>query len=392
MVKEKRSRLMSMKKAFAVLFSITIFGLMVGNPAWSAGALKVTTPNGGELWTKGKTYTIKWKTGNGGSRVKIELLKSGKVYKTIKKRTKNDGKFRWEIPSSEKTSTSYRIRITSASKDNVSDSSNKVFSIKKKSTGTSSTGLKVTSPNGGESWRQESTYTIKWDKTGGAKSIKIELYENDELSITIASDTDNDGSYSWEIPTSVLVGSKYQVRIQSIHPDASQSDLSNRNFSVRKRRAGLKSSAFRNGGIIPKKYTCDGIDSSPPLTISGIPDGTKELVLFLDDLDGTPTATNTTTDWNHWVVYRIPVVSSISPGYLPSGVLIGRNDAGDDAYNGPCPPAEGSNRMKHSYRFKLYAIDTKLSIGPGATRSEIVTAMEGNILKGFTLTGNYGEY
>ena len=109
----------------------------------------------------------------------------------------------------------------------------------------------------------------------------------------------------------------------------------------------------------------------------------------MDDLDGTPTATNTTTDWNHWVVYKIPVVSSIGVSNLPSGALVGRNDWNDNVYRGPCPPVEGVSRVKHNYRFRLYALDKKLSVGPGATRAEIVTLMEGNILKGLTLTGRY---
>lgn len=378
-----------MKKLLTIMLATVLLGLVAGSPAWSAGTVKVTTPNGGESWTKGKTYTIKWKRGNGGSRVKIELLKTGKVYKTLKKRTKNDGKYRWKIPSSEKTSKSYKIRISSITKDNVLDSSNKVFTITKESS-SSSAGLKVTSPNRGESWRQESTYTIKWNKSGGAKNVKIELYKANELSIIIESDTENDGSYSWEIPSTVLVGKNYKIRVESIKPNSSQSDLSDKNFSVKKRYAKLSSSAFRNGGKIPRKYTCDGSDSSPPFTIAGIPDGAKELVLFMDDLDGTPTVSNS-TDWNHWVVYRIPIVSSIAAGYLPTGALVGKNGWNDNAYGGPCPPADGSNREKHNYRFRLYALDTKITIGPGATRSEIVTAMEGNILKGFTLTGHYGQ-
>ena len=108
----------------------------------------------------------------------------------------------------------------------------------------------------------------------------------------------------------------------------------------------------------------------------------------MDDLDGTPTATNT-TDWNHWVVYKIPVVSSIAASNLPSGALVGKNDWNDSAYRGPCPPVEGVSRGKHNYRFRLYALDKKRSVGPGATRAEIVTLMEGNILKGLTLTGRY---
>ena len=136
-----------MKKALVILLTTALLGLVM-DTVWSAGTLKVTTPNGGESWTKGKTYTIKWKRGNGGSRVKMELLRSGKVYKTINKKTGNDGKYRWKIPSSEKSGKSYKIRITSITNDDVLDSSNKVFTITKK-TSSSSTGLKVTSPNGG---------------------------------------------------------------------------------------------------------------------------------------------------------------------------------------------------------------------------------------------------
>jgi len=274
--------------------------------------------------------------------------------------------------------------------DTTSDSSDD-FTTTDDTTTVASNQLTVTAPNGEESWGQDSTYTIQWDKVGGANYVKIELYKADELSITIESDTKNDGSYSWEIPSTVLVGSDYKIRVQSIKPDSSQSDLSDDDFSVRKHRAKLSSPAFNNTQTIPKKYTCDGSDSSPPLTISGIPDGTKELVLFLDDLDGTPTATkgDTTAQWIHWVVYRIPVVSSIAAGSLPSGALVGRNDWNDNGYGGPCPPVEGESRVKHNYRFRLYAIDTRLSIGPGATRSEIVTLMEGHILQGFTLTGRY---
>ena len=292
-----------MKKALIVSITIALVVLVAGNPAWSASSLKVTTPNGGESWTKGKTYTIKWKKGNGGSRVKIELLKSGKVYKTIKKRTGNDGKFRWKIPSSEKTSKSYKIRITSITKDNISDSSNKVFTITKKTSSTS-TALKVTSPNGGESWRQNSTYTITWNKGTGIDTVQIELWKGSgtsgALTLEIVASTTNDGSYSWAIPGNVAKGSKYEIRIKRVSGSTgSTSDTSNSSFSVTKSSTfKLTSSAFKDGGLIQEKYTCDGPGPRPPLTISGIPSGTKELVLFLDDLDGTPSATNT-TDWNH---------------------------------------------------------------------------------------------
>ena len=121
-----------MKKAFAISLTIAIFGLVAGNYAWSASTLKVTTPNGDESWTKGKTYTIKWKKGNGGSRVKIELMKSRKVYKTIKKSTKNDGRYRWKIPSDVITGKKvYTIRISGNRKTRATDKSKK-FSFKSK--------------------------------------------------------------------------------------------------------------------------------------------------------------------------------------------------------------------------------------------------------------------
>ena len=252
----------------------------------------------------------------------------------------------------------------------------------------------MTSPNSGEFWRQESTYTIKWDKVGGANYVKIELYKADELSITIEADTKNDGSYSWEIPSTVLVGSDYKIRVQSIKPDSSQSDLSDDDFSVRKHRAKLSSPAFNNTQTIPKKYTCDGSDSSPPLTISGIPSGAKELVLFLDDLDGTPSATNTTTDWNHWVVTNIGVKGGAKGTFkkyrIPTGAKEGLNDSGDSKYEPICPPGEKGDREKHNYQFTLYAIDKKIN-NNSSTRAQVVTAIDGAILEKKTLKGYFGD-
>jgi len=94
-------------------------------------SLKVSTPNGGESWTTGKSYDLKWSKGNAGANVKIELLKSGKASLTISKKTKNDGKHKWKVPSSVKTGSKYKIRITSSTKKTVTDSSDKNFTITK---------------------------------------------------------------------------------------------------------------------------------------------------------------------------------------------------------------------------------------------------------------------
>jgi len=109
-------------------FTITKAG---GGGGGGGSSLKVSTPNGGESWTTGKSYDLKWSKGNAGANVKIELLKSGKASLTISKKTKNDGKHKWKVPSSVKTGSKYKIRITSSTKKTVTDSSDKNFTITK---------------------------------------------------------------------------------------------------------------------------------------------------------------------------------------------------------------------------------------------------------------------
>ena len=96
---------------------ILLTGLfLLSSSAWSAGTLKVTTPNGGQKWTTGKSYAVKWSKGSAGATVKIQLLKSGKHYKWVSKKTKNDGKHTWKIPSTVATSSAYKIKMVSIKK------------------------------------------------------------------------------------------------------------------------------------------------------------------------------------------------------------------------------------------------------------------------------------
>ena len=378
------------------LFFLTLF-FVTGNTAVSAGSLKVTAPNGGESWSTGKTYTMKWKKANGGKHVKIELLRSGKVYKTVSAKTKNDGTHRWKVPSSVKTSKSFKIRITSSTKADRTDSSDKKFTIKKVASTASSADVKVTSPNGGESWQQGTTYKIEWDAGDVTSKVMIELRTGSGTSasttLEIVAETKNDGSYSWKIPTTVATGSTYEIRISPGSGD--KKDTSDTNFSITETTSlKLSSSAFKSGGKIPAKYTCDGSEASPPLTISGVPSGAKELVLFLDDLDGTPTATNTTTDWNHWVVTNISVKGGAKGTFkkyrIPTGAKEGLNDSGDSKYEPICPPGEKGDREKHNYQFTLYAIDKKIG-NNSSTRAQVVTAIDGAILEKKTLKGYFGD-
>ena len=124
-----------MKRLF--LFSlVALLGLaFVGSvtPSWSAGTLKVTTPNGGQKWKTGKKYAIKWVKGNAGRTVKIQLLKSGKHHKWIAKKTKNDGKYTWKIPTTVDSGSAYKIKIVSVKNKKIFDASNKNFTITKAS-------------------------------------------------------------------------------------------------------------------------------------------------------------------------------------------------------------------------------------------------------------------
>ena len=134
-----------MKRLFLItLVALLGFAFVIPvTPSWSAGTLKVTTPNGGQKRKTGKKYAIKWVKGNAGRTVKIQLLESGNYYRWVVKETKNDGKYIWEIPTTIATGSAYKIKIVSTKNKRVFDSSNRNFKIKKMP-------IKVTSPNGGE--------------------------------------------------------------------------------------------------------------------------------------------------------------------------------------------------------------------------------------------------
>ncbi|BBB32042.1 conserved hypothetical protein [Thermotomaculum hydrothermale] len=148
----------------------------------------------------------------------------------------------------------------------------------------------------------------------------------------------------------------------------------------------LKSPEFKNGGKIPEIFTCDGKDLSPELEITGIPKGTKSLVLIMDD----PNAPMGT--WVHWVVYNIPAtVKTLKRDFpkkpvLPDGTTQGKNSWGKIGYGGPCPPKITG---EHHYFFKLYAVDRKLNLPPGATKKEVLKAIKGHVRGRARLMGRY---
>ncbi|MCF6159061.1 MAG: YbhB/YbcL family Raf kinase inhibitor-like protein [wastewater metagenome] len=148
----------------------------------------------------------------------------------------------------------------------------------------------------------------------------------------------------------------------------------------------VKSSAFEEGGMIPKKYTCDGQDISPPLSWSAVPDGTKSIALISDDPDA-PMGT-----WVHWVLFNLPAdVRELSENIPPEKVLEngakqGTTDFKKIGYGGPCPPSG-----THRYFFKLYALDTEINLDAGITKKQLLGAMEGHILAEGQLIGKYSR-
>ena len=149
----------------------------------------------------------------------------------------------------------------------------------------------------------------------------------------------------------------------------------------------FRSSVFEEGGKIPRRYTCDGEDVSPPLEWEGIPEGTQSLALICDDPDAPGK-----TWWVHWVLYNTPAEAKKLLEGIPNnevledGSLHGINDFNKYGYAGPCPPSG-----IHRYFFNLYALDRKLDLPAGATKAKLLMSMEGHILELVQLIGKYGR-
>jgi Raf kinase inhibitor-like YbhB/YbcL family protein len=150
----------------------------------------------------------------------------------------------------------------------------------------------------------------------------------------------------------------------------------------------LTSPAFADNSAIPKQYTCEGADMSPPLNWSNAPPGTKSLALIVDDPDAPdPRAPKMT--WVHWVIQNIPPHVQSLPADagkrgLPAGALQGLNDWKRTGYGGPCPPIG-----RHRYFHKLYALDTVLSGPEHPTKAELLSALTGHVLAETQLVGTY---
>ena len=147
----------------------------------------------------------------------------------------------------------------------------------------------------------------------------------------------------------------------------------------------LESASFKNRAFIPEKYTCDSSDISPQLRWSDAPPATKSFAIICDDPDA-PIGT-----WVHWVIFNIPAkknslrenISKVS--ILPNGMIQGINSFGSFGYRGPCPPSG----KPHRYFFKLYALDTILTLSKNPDKNELLKAMDGHILSTTQIHGLY---
>ena len=144
----------------------------------------------------------------------------------------------------------------------------------------------------------------------------------------------------------------------------------------------LTSSGFSDGDEMPIELGYKNGNETPALSINGIPEGTKSLALIMDDPDAMGAVGKV---WVHWVVWNIdPTKPFITGNPRESGFVEGMTDFGEVGYGGPAPPDK-----RHTYIFKLYALDSKLDLPEGSTKSELEKAMEGHIIKQATLTGTY---
>lgn len=141
----------------------------------------------------------------------------------------------------------------------------------------------------------------------------------------------------------------------------------------------LVSPAFNDNDRIPPRYTCDGENINPPLMITGVPAGAKSLALIVDDPDA-PSG-----DWVHWLLWNIkPDTVEIAENSVPMGITRGTTDFGKPGWGGPCPPSG-----VHHYQFKLYALDTVLSLPESARKADLEKAMNEHTLDSTMLVGLY---
>ncbi len=143
----------------------------------------------------------------------------------------------------------------------------------------------------------------------------------------------------------------------------------------------ITSLSFDGGGAMPSRLSCDAGNLSPHLKISGVPSGAKSLALIVDDPDATRGGAFT-----HWIIWNIPAdTTDMLEGQYSREATQGRNDFGNSSYGGPCPPSGAT----HRYRFKLYALDSSLSLSLDSTIQDLEPEIEKHLIEKAELLGTY---
>lgn len=146
----------------------------------------------------------------------------------------------------------------------------------------------------------------------------------------------------------------------------------------------MKSTVFDEGEPIPTRYTCDGVDISPPLEWDVLPKNTESIALICEDPDAPGGL------WTHWIIFNLPAGTRnlkehvMEREVLDNGAMQGLNDFGRIGYGGPCPPGG-----THRYYYKMYAMDIKLDLPPQTRRNELLEAIDGHILDQGQIMGVY---
>ena len=149
----------------------------------------------------------------------------------------------------------------------------------------------------------------------------------------------------------------------------------------------ITSSAFENNGSIPAKYTADGENISPPITITGVSERALSLVLIIDDPDAATDPNGPGIVYDHWLVFNIPPETvEIAENSVPPGATQGKNSGGESKYTGPAPPTG-----THRYFFRLYALSHKLDLDENATKDEVQNAMKPVLISKTEMAGNYAS-
>ncbi len=143
----------------------------------------------------------------------------------------------------------------------------------------------------------------------------------------------------------------------------------------------ITSSVFENNQNIPAKYTCDGDGINPPLEFKDVSKEAVSLALIVDDPDASAGT------WVHWTLWNIdPTTTGIIENSVPPKAIAGQTSSGQNVYGGPCPPSG-----THRYFFKLYALDSKLSLSSFSLKEDLEKAMQGHIIKQAELVGLYSR-